>query len=193
MKAVVFDLGNVLVKYDWEGFLKSFGFDEETYRKAASAMFLNKAWTQGDEGIYNEETWLQAFIANAPECEAEIRSVYETLGGCISRFDYTMDLIQHFRNEGYQVYYLSNYSEYLRKASADSLSFIEEFDGGVFSYEEKCLKPDEKIYKILLERYKIHPADALFLDDRAENVEAAKRLGMGGIVWTPECAADFLK
>lgn len=193
MKAVIFDLGNVLVKYDWEGYLRGFGFEEDTYQKAARAMFLNKTWVQGDEGIYNEETWLQAFIENAPECENEIRKVYETLGGCIYRFDYTMELIRHFREEGYQIYYLSNYSEYLRKASGDSLSFIEEFDGGVFSYEEKCLKPDEKIYKILLERYKIDPADALFLDDREENIEAARKLGMSGIVWTPECVKEFLK
>lgn len=193
MKAVIFDLGNVLVKYDWEGFLKSFGFAEETFWKVAHAMFLNKTWEQGDEGLYNEETWLPAFIANAPECEAEIRKVYAKLGGCIYRFDYTMALIQHFRDEGYQVYYLSNYSEYLKDASWESLSFLEEFDGGVFSYKEKCLKPGAEIYKILLERYEIRPEDALFLDDRAENIEAAKKLGMNGIVWTPECAADFLK
>lgn len=192
MKAVIFDLGNVLVKYDWKSYLKQFGFPEETGKALADAIFLSAAWEEGDAGLYDEKTWLLAFIANAPKYENEIRMVYDTLGGCISRFEYTLDLIQSFREKGYRIYYLSNYSGYLKDASWESLSFLETFDGGVFSYQEKCLKPDEQIYRILLERYHLNPEDALFLDDRAENVAAAQKLGMNGIVWTPECAAGFL-
>ena len=68
--------------------------------------------------------------------------------------------------------------------SKEELAFIEEFDGGIFSYQEKCVKPDRKIYERLLERYSILPERALFFDDREENVNAAKRLGIQGEVFT---------
>lgn len=193
MKTVIFDLGKVLVQYDWEQFLHKFAFDEKTFRAVADAVFLSETWQQGDAGVYDEATWLDAFLANAPAYEKEIRQVYEKLAGCVWTFPYTKELIAHFRKEGYRIYYLSNYSEYLRKASANTLAFLKSFDGGVFSYEVKCVKPEEKIYKILLERYDIKTDDALFYDDRIENVEAAKRLGIQGILWTPGMERSILR
>lgn len=65
--------------------------------------------------------------------------------------------------------------------------------GGVFSYEEKCIKPEEKIYKILLERYDIKPEDALFYDDRDENTAKARELGICGITWVPGMEKTILK
>lgn len=167
---VIFDLGRVLVEYDWKSYLDSFQFNKETYDIIANAMFLNEDWEAGDRGADPEE-WLELFIDNAPEYEDEIREVYENLGECIYPFNYTLELIEYFEEKGCRIFYLSNYSEGLYEMSKDKLSFIEAFDGGVFSYEEKCIKPDKTIYKILLERYDIIPEDALFFDDREENVE----------------------
>lgn len=187
INTVIFDLGNVLVKYDWETFLKSFGFEENTYRAVADAVFLSDVWQWGDAGLSPEEE-LRLFIEQAPEFEKEIRMVYEKLAGCISKYEYTDQLIAYYRKKGFKIYYLSNYSEDVYNKTKEELSFIESFDGGVFSYKEKCIKPDEKIYQILLERYEIIPETALFLDDREENIEAAKRLGIQGEVFTE----DFL-
>ena len=62
----------------------------------------------------------------------------------------------------------------------------------IYSYKEKCIKPEEKIYKTLLTRYNIKPENAIFFDDRPENVEAAKMLGIQGVVFTPEVAEEYL-
>lgn len=192
MNTVIFDIGNVLVEYDWEGYLKEIGFSGEILKKVAEAVFLSPQWQLADEGIVTPQNWISAFEKNAPGYEKEIRKVYETLGGCIRSYDETPDLIRHFREKGCKCYYLSNYSEYLLWQTKEKLSFLEEFDGGVFSYEEKCLKPQEKIYRILLTRYSIKAEDALFLDDRPENVEAARRLGMQGMLCTREAVRTLL-
>ncbi|MBS4980245.1 MAG: HAD family phosphatase [Lachnospiraceae bacterium] len=189
---VIFDLGKVLADYDWESYLKQFSFDEKTYRIVADAVFLNEAWVLGDRGVVTPEEWLQCFIQNAPDYEAEIRRVFEGLGGCIHKFSYTDRLIAHFREKGYRIYYLSNYSEGLYEATKEELGFINDFDGGVFSYKEKCIKPEEKIYKILLTRYNIKPENAVFFDDRPENVEAAKLLGIQGVLFSPEVVREYL-
>lgn len=189
---VIFDLGKVLVQYDWETYLSSFQFDETTYEVIANAVFLNEDWEKGDEGTPADE-WLQLFIENAPQYEAEIREVYENLGDCVYPFNYTLDFVEYFEEKGYRIFFLSNYSDGLYEKTKEKLSFIEAFDGGIFSYREKCIKPDKTIYKLLLERYDICPEEALFFDDREDNVAVAKELGIQGIVFTPEVVNDYIK
>lgn len=191
INTVIFDLGNVLVKYDWETFLQTFGFPERTYRAVADAMFLNDVWQQGDAGLLPEEE-LRLFIEQAPAYETEIREVFEKLAGCVSKYAYTDPLIAYFREKGFKIYYLSNYSEDLYRKTKNELSFIESFDGGVFSYQEKCIKPDKRLYEILLERYQIVPEQALFLDDRKENIDAARALGIQGEVFTEDLWKQIL-
>ena len=171
--------------------MSSFQFDETTYQAVANAIFLSDVWQQGDAGLPPEEK-LRLHMKEAPGYENEIRMVYEKLGGCITKYEYTDQLIQFFREKGYRIYYLSNYSEDLYYKTKEELSFIETFDGGVFSYIEKCIKPDKKIYQILLERYGIIPEQALFLDDREENIKAARELGIQGEVFTEELLNKIL-
>lgn len=189
---VIFDLGKVLADYDWESYLDQFFFDAKTYQVLADAIFLSEAWILGDRGSVTPEEWLQCFIQNAPDYEKKVRQVYEGLAGCVHKFAYTDRLIAHFREKGYRIYYLSNYSEGLYEMTQKEIRFIDSLDGGVFSYKEKCIKPEEKIYKILLARYNIKPENAIFFDDRPENVEAARMLGMQAVVFTPEVVKNIL-
>lgn len=186
INTVIFDLGNVLAEYDWETYLDRFGYDQTAYNAVADAIFLNEDWVNGDAGLIAASDWEDQFIENAPEYEKEIREVYASLGECIRRFDYTDDWIADLRRKGMKIYYLSNYSEGLYEKTKDQLSFIETFDGGIFSYKEKCIKPDFEIYRRLLKRYDIKPEQAVFYDDRKENVEAAEKLGIRGVLFTRE-------
>lgn len=189
---VIFDLGNVLVHYDPQYCLNQFAFSSDIRNRVSEAMFCSSTWWKGDQGIYGPCNWCDAFVANAPEIESEIRHVYDRLQDCILPTDYTDDLIRFFKNKGYRIYYLSNYSEGLYEKTKKRLSFIESFDGGVFSWKENCLKPDPKIYQTLLNRYQIEPSRSIFFDDVEENVKAACVEGIQGIVFTPELAFNIL-
>ena len=65
--------------------------------------------------------------------------------------------------------------------------FMEEF-----FLERKCLKPDARIYRILLKRYDLNPASCLFFDDREDNVVAACREGIHGVVFGPSVVEEIL-
>ena len=65
-------------------------------------------------------------------------------------------------------------------------AFHDYLDGGVISYQVHVIKPDEQIYRKLLEKYGLSARESIFFDDRSDNVEAALALGMGGIVVTDE-------
>ena len=61
------------------------------------------------------------------------------------------------------------------------MPFLENMDGVVFSCEVKEIKPEPEIYKTLLSRFGLKPEESVFLDDRPENCEAARKLGIHAI------------
>jgi putative hydrolase of the HAD superfamily len=67
------------------------------------------------------------------------------------------------------------------------------FDVVVISYAVGCAKPDPQIYQITLDRLGVAPAHALFVDDRVENIEGARRLGIDTLHFTAPERIDELK
>ena len=192
MNTVVFDLGNVLVDYNGGVCVDMLGYTGEVKKELIHAIFLSDAWKAGDEGSVTPEEQLTQFINNAPHLEKEIRDVYEHLDGSIRKFDYTEEVLAHFRKAGFKLYYLSNYGEYLFEKTKYELDFLRKFDGGIISYREKLMKPQKEIYNLLMTRYNIKPNDAWFIDDRPENVEAANAVGMHGIVFDSHTVEEIL-
>ena len=60
---------------------------------------------------------------------------------------------------------------------------LKRLDGGILSYQEKIIKPEPAIYRLLMERYGLRAQECVFLDDTPQNVEEAVRQGMAGIVF----------
>ena len=147
----------------------------------------------GDENASFDSMARHTFTDNDPAYETQIRKTFARFGASIVPYEFTEQWIQYFRRNGMKIYYLSNYSEELYRQSKERLLFLNQFDGGVFSWKEKCMKPDKDIYEILLSRYEIDPKHALFFDDRKENVEIAVKLGIRGVVFRPEIARQMLK
>jgi len=94
----------------------------------------------------------------------------------------TERLLGDLKRAGYRLYVLSNMSrefiDFLRR-----MPVYAHFDGEVVSCEERVVKPERRIYEILLDRYGLAPEATLFIDDRRANVEAAAELGIGGFVF----------
>lgn len=190
---VIFDIGNVLLDYDWKSYLEKFHFSPEIFQILAEAIFLNEDWERGDRGGLTSRQWEELFIENAPGYEKEIHQVFEKLSGTIRPLPYTQELTEALKEQGYRLFYLSNYSEHLYNVTKHFMGFLDIFNGGIFSYTVGCIKPDESIYRLLLKRYSISPEKTLFLDDREKNVEAARNLGLKGAVFTSETAYHILE
>ncbi len=181
IKNIIFDIGNVLADFRWQGFLKDRGFDGQMAERIGAASVLGGAWDEFDRGAWSEERLLEAFIARDPDIEEEIRRAFKDLRGMVTRREYAIPWIRSFKAAGYKVYYLSNFSEKAYLECRDALDFIPEMDGGILSYRERLVKPDPAIYTLLTERYGLRQQECVFLDDTQKNVEGAKRVGMSGI------------
>jgi putative hydrolase of the HAD superfamily len=103
------------------------------------------------------------------------------------------ELARAFRARGGRTGFLSNgvpeIVGHLRRARALDAAF----DAVVVSCEVGCMKPGPEIFRLCLERLGVAPGDALFADDKLENVEAARGIGMGGLHFAGEDALERLR
>ena len=72
IRNIIFDIGNVLTDYRWEGFLADKGFDAEMIKKIAKASIMHPLWAEYDRGTWTDEQVLAAFVKDAPELEKEL-------------------------------------------------------------------------------------------------------------------------
>lgn len=183
LTTIIFDIGNVLVDFCWEPYFKSFGFSEEIFGRLAEVTVQAPDWSELDRGVLTEEEAMQRFIRRAPELEVEIRRVFENLSGILHLREYAVPWIQSLKREGCRVLVLSNFPEKMLRDCAEDMVFLKETDGGILSYQEKLVKPMPAIYWTLLDRYGLKAEECVFIDDMPGNVEAARRLGIHGIVF----------
>jgi 2-haloacid dehalogenase len=92
-------------------------------------------------------------------------------------------LLADLQKAGYKTYGLSNWSAETFPPTGKAHPFFNTLDAILLSSEVNVCKPHPEIYKILLKRYRLLPNESVFIDDRQENVDAAKRLGIHGILF----------
>ena len=181
IKNIIFDIGNVLSAFRWEGFLADKGFDKDMIDRIGNASVRTDAWYEFDKGVYSDEEVVELFVKNDPEIADDIHKAFDFVEGMVELYPYTMDWLKSYKDSGYKVYYLSNFSYKAETQCPGSLSFIPMMDGGILSYKVKMTKPDPKIYELLLSTYGLKAEECIFIDDTLRNVEAAEKLGIHGV------------
>ena len=172
---VVFDIGNVLMKFDYRSYIRELFGDRPDGLHACNAIWESGLWTELDRGVDTQQV-LDQMIAMDPNYKEAILRAFENAGGTMHKYDYAIPWIQAVKRRGYQVLYLSNYSSFARQAKPEVLDFLPYMDGGVFSYKVRLIKPDPEIYRALCEQYALKPENCVFIDDMEDNVDAAREL-----------------
>ena len=183
IKSVVFDIGGVLADYNVADFLGAKGFGKDMIRRILKASVMTPYWGMFERDEVSEEEALQGFANTDPEIEEELRRAFSNVEGMLTPRDFVIPLMKELKSAGYGVYYLSNYSRKAYDECGASLSFMPLMDGGILSFQTGKTKPDPGMYRLFLDRFHLAAEDCVFVDDTAENVEAAKALGFRGIVF----------
>ena len=179
---IIFDIGNVLMKFDQITYMQALLQDEETIRHVDSAIWLSGYWDDLDRGLEPEQVFSRMY-RKEPEYRREIELTLENIAQCMDRKEYAIPWIRELKERGYQVLYLSNYSHFVMDAKPEVLDFIPYMDGGIFSCDVKMIKPEERIYRRLCETYGLDPEECVFLDDRKENLDPARKIGLQTILF----------
>ncbi len=182
---IVFDLGGVLI--DWNpNYVFDQLFDDQERKRYFFKHVCTHDWNlQQDAGRSLSEA-TEERVRLFPDWEEPIRAFYgrweEMLGGPI---DHTVELLKQLKAAGqHRLLALTNWSAETFPVALARYEFLHWFEGIVVSGEEGVIKPDRKIYEILVERYDLNPATCVFIDDNETNAAAAAQVGIKGIHFT---------
>ena len=184
VEAVVFDLGNVLIPFNPRWLFRKLLRDEASIdRFFAETDFdaWNTAMDAGRRFADGIAAHSRRFPHYRPLFEAFFERWPETVGEPIAE---SVEVLRRLQQSGIRTYALTNFSAETYPLAAARFPFLADFDGAVVSGDEGVVKPDPAIYQRLVERYAVVPARAVFIDDKLENVDAARRLGFHGIHFT---------
>lgn len=177
---VVFDFGGVLIDWDPRYAYRAMGGTEEEIEHFLAHVATHEWNARLDAGL----PYAEAVVERAEEFpeHAEWLHAYherwsDMLGGAIEG---TVEVLADLRERGVPLYGLTNWSAETFPVAQERFGFIDWFDDVVVSGEVGLVKPDAQIYHHLVDTFGVVPDTALFIDDRAENVEAAERLGFHG-------------
>ena len=183
IKNIIFDFGGVLI--DWNPvYLYSKVFEKEEDIQYFLENICPYSWNILQDAGRSLKEATEEKQQEFPHFKNEIAMYYgrwdEMLGGVYKE---NSDLIAPLK-EKFNVYGLTNWSAETLPIAMDRYDFFNYFDGIVVSGTEKLIKPDPKIYKILLDRYGINAEESLFIDDSLPNIETARKLGFQTIHFT---------
>ena len=185
IKAIIFDLGNVLI--DWNpAYLFDKLFTDENKKKHFFENICTAEWNEEQDAGRSIKEATEELVEKHPEWKEYIEAFYarwtEMLGGPI---DGSVEIFRRLKEKGeYKLYALTNWSAELFPVALERYEFLHWFDGRVVSGEEKMRKPFPQFYQVLLDRFQLQPGEALFIDDNFRNIEAAKKMGIHSIHFT---------
>lgn len=175
---ILFDIGTVLVDFQWQEYLCRMIDDPNERKVIDDVMFKSGLWDEVDRGVWTEQQVLDAFFARVPQYRKDIQRIYDNIGTSLIKNAYADAWIDEMKARGLRVLFLSNYARYIIAKVPESFTFLEKMDGGVFSCDVHLLKPDPAIYQTCLEQYRLTAENCLFIDDRKDNCEAAEKFGI---------------
>lgn len=181
--AVVFDIGNILIRFVPTEFLKQlFPGDEQKQKDMLAQVYKGPYWLQFDRGVMTYEEAAQRLSA---EYGGAYEDYMRTLLGWIelkTPLEEGWRAVRRCKRAGKKIYLLSNYPQrgYERMREKFSDHFGDLFDGGVISCYVHQIKPEKEIYQTLIDTCGLDPQRSVFIDDMLVNVEGAMKMGIHG-------------
>lgn len=181
---VVFDLGGVLVYWDpralfsrvldegedVDAFLDEIGFAEWNHAQDAG-----KPWAQAVAEHSERHPARAAAIAAYPQ------RFTESVPGPM---DDSVAVVAELVGHGVRLLALTNWSAELFPLVRPRLTFLNDFEAVVVSGEEGLAKPDPALFRVLIDRHGVVPADTVYVDDLQRNVDTATALGFRALLFT---------
>lgn len=183
IKNIIFDFGGVLLDWNPRYFYRTFFWDEKELEQFLSNICTEEWNAEQDRGRPFSEG-IRLLQSQHPEYMEAIQLFsknWEDMLRC--EIPEGVELLHDLKNQGYRIYGLTNWSAETIQIVYRKYDFFKLFDGIIVSGEEKLLKPDSRIYQVLLNRYRLKAEESVFLDDNVSNIIAAKKLGFKAILF----------
>lgn len=186
LKNIIFDFGGVLMDWDPRYYFRTH-FDNEADMDFFLKNIATNAWNIEQDRGRTLERGTEKLIKEHPLFEKDIRAYYDNWTTML-RGEIPQNVAVLRQLEGkYPLYGLTNWSAETFPYALENYDFFKLFGGKiVVSGDEKLIKPDPKIFKVLLKRYDLKAEESVFIDDNIDNIKTAESLGFTTIHVTPE-------
>ena len=190
IKNVIFDIGNVFVRWSPQEVLRLTFGDESPRQRLGHALFHHDLWKAFNRGEYTETQMKIQLIRQFEFLEVEVERFFYYVKETQIMLHGQPELFERVRRAGYFTYALTdNVMEVIDHLKV-RYPFWHQFDGTIVSAQEGCLKPDAAIFERLLQRYTLIPSESVFIDDMPANVEGARQLGFAAIQYSHSCQCE---
>ncbi|WP_448378072.1 HAD family hydrolase [Fervidobacterium sp.] len=173
---LVFDLGRVLIHWDPYGYMVG-EFGEDVAKRLVERVFSAPEWNLMDKGDISESQLWRMMEERYPEDARYIHHMKNAVLNLLKPIEENTRLLPILKAHGYRLCVLSNFSYKAFEYVYNTFDFFKHFDCMVISSHVRKIKPNEDIFYELMGRCGVRPSNSLFIDDRADNIETARRLG----------------
>jgi HAD superfamily hydrolase (TIGR01509 family) len=176
-KVVVFDLGKVLLDFDYSIAARKIA-GRANLRNEEIKHFIDHSplLFRYETGLMTKQQFYEEICAATGFCGA-LDEFVECFSGIFAPIDPMVQLQIAIRQRGIPTYIFSNTNELAISYIRRTFPFFSNFDGYILSYEQGAMKPDAKIYEAVERQAGHREAEILYLDDRPENVTAGADRG----------------
>jgi len=181
MKTVVFDLGGVLIDWDPRHLYRKLIPDEMEMERFLDEV-CNDEWNVRQDAGRTIAEAVSERIDLYPDHSSLIEAYYERWQEMVpGAIEGTVEILTELKALGTPLYALTNFSRETFPRACQRFDFFGWFDGVLVSGQVGVIKPDRRIYELLFSTFAIDPENALFIDDRQDNVDGARAAGMDAI------------
>ncbi len=184
IKNIIFDFGQVLVKFEPYYMAKQYAESVEDADLISEVLFDRLYWDRLDEGTISDEEVVRLASERLPERLRPIadKAYYNWIYN-IPPVPGMWELVRRLKAGGrYRLLLLSNISQYFADREGE-IPILAEFDTKIYSAKVGAVKPERKIFEILCERGGIRPEESLFIDDSQKNIDGAEKFGIKGYLF----------
>ena len=194
VEKIIFDLGRVLVKFNVRNLFRKIITTEEEID-----YFLQNIctweWHIQQDLVLDTSQASAPLVQQFPKYQEAIEAFYGRFLEMIEgTYEKNVKLAMDLKQKGYPIYVLSNFPGDQYDKYEKHNSFLQIFDDKIISGHVGLAKPDAKIYQLAIDKFHLVPERSLFIDDKIENIEGAKQLGIQTIhLQNPDELPELIK
>ena len=195
IESVIFDLGGVLIDWNPDYVYRTI-FNDETKMREFYTGVCTSEWNEEQDAGRGLKEATEELVARFPAEEKNIRAYYDRWEEMLKgEIEDTVKILEKIKDKNaVKLYALTNWSAETFPVALKRFEFLQWFEGRLVSGEEKMRKPFVEIYELLLKRFNINPATAVYIDDNERNLKAPRELGMHTILFkSPSQLEEELK
>ena len=180
---IIYDLGGVLIDWDPRHLYRKL-FDDEAMMEWFLAEVCHSGWNAEQDRGRTFAAAIEEAAARHPDHRALIEAYFERWGEMVAgEIDGAVAILEELRDAGHELHALTNWSRETFPIARERFAFLDWFESILVSGDEGLIKPDGRIFELLLGRIGRTPAECVYIDDSVKNVVAAGALGLDAIAF----------